>query len=784
MFGFRVPMVDARERVTGTIEFVQNLVLPGMLHARVLRSPHAHARILGVDASRAAAAAGVMAVLTGADLDDPALDPAFGLFLRDQPPLARDVARYAGEPVVAVAAETEAEAEAALAMIEVDYEPLPAVLDVDAALAPGAPVLHPGPRRLAFNRRDLVAHQPGLTGTNAIHRFRLRRGDAEAGFAGADLIVEGEYRTPAVAHVAFETHVCVAWFRAGGLTVWSSSQAPSTLAETLAGVIGLPVARVRVIVPTLGGGYGSKIDPSIEPLVTLLARKARRPVRLSLSRAEEFVTGMKHPSVVRLRTGVRLDGTLVAHEAHCLYNGGAYATDTPEKITRGYASMGPYRVPDIRVDSAGVYTNVTPACAFRGFGMPQMAWAHETQMDRVADALGMDPLALRLHNILLPGDAFSTGETLLEDPHYPELLRDAAARIGWAWPIEPERAGSRVRAKGLAAIIKGMGAFSATAAVKLNADGTLNVLTSSVEMGQGALTVLAQIAAHELGVPLADVRVSTPDTEVTPFDAMTAASRATSFMGRAIRAAVGDVRAKLLALAADQLEAAPADLSVEDGRIVVAGAPATSRSIASVVAAAKVGSLSGEGWYRPSIGLDPQTGQGIASPQWHPAVCAAEVEVDEETGRVQILQLHVGLYVGRMVNPTGCELQVFGASLFGVGQALFEELRWDEAGTLTNPNLSDYMIPSFLDLPQRFGQTVLETPGTIDIHGIGETPLPAIAPAVANAVSRAIGARVMELPMTPERILRLVRERDAVPRGAEPGGAAARGARASATPAG
>ena len=314
-----------------------------------------------------------------------------------------------------------------------------------------------------------------------------------------------------------------------------------------------------------------------------------------------------------------------------------------------------------------------------------------------------------------------------------------------------------------------MGAFSATAVVKLNGDGSLNVLTSSVEMGQGALTVLAQIAADEATLPMAAVRISTPDTANTPFDAMTAASRATNFMGRAIRSAVRDVKSQLLDLASVQLEIAPGDLEITDGRVAVRGVPTRALSFGQVVAASRVGSLTGSGRYQPVIGLDPDTGQGVASPQWHPAVCAAEVEVDEETGAVRILRLHVGLYVGRMVNPTGCELQVFGASLFGVGQALFEELRWDEAGTLTNPNLSDYMIPSFEDLPGQFSQTVLETPGTIEIHGIGETPLPAIAPAIANAVSRALGVQVDSLPLTPEKVLRLIRARDASAAGAADG---------------
>jgi CO/xanthine dehydrogenase Mo-binding subunit len=280
-------------------------------------------------------------------------------------------------------------------------------------------------------------------------------------------------------------------------------------------------------------------------------------------------------------------------------------------------------------------------------------------------------------------------------------------------------------------------------------------------MGQGSLTVLAQIGAHEATLPLSAVRVSTPDTWNTPFDQMTAASRSTNFMGRAIRKAVQEVKSKLIDLASSQLEAAAGDLEIAEGRVFVKGSPERGLTFAQVVSSAKVGSLMGSGRADVSVGFDVNTGQGVASPQWHPCICGAEVEVDEDTGKITIQRLHLGLYLGRMINPTHIDLQVLGASLFGVGQVLFEELVWDEGGALTNPNLSDYMIPSFLDVPPRFTQTVLETPDSIEVHGIGETSLPAIAPAVANAVSQALGVRVTTLPLTPERVLRLIHERDA-----------------------
>ena len=756
--GERIPMVDAHERVTGTLDYVLNVELPGMLHARVLRSPHAHARIRRIDTSRAEAAPGVVAVMTGADLAARTdIVPTFGLFIRDQPALAIDVVRHMGEPVAAVAAIDPARAAAALELIEVEYEPLPAVFDVEAALERGAPILHPGPRILSSRRPDIVARQPGYEGSNVIHLFTQRKGDIEAGFAAADVVVERTYSSPAVQHVTLEPHVVVAQWSGRKLTVWDSTQAPNWVALELAAMFRMQIADVRVIVTTLGGGYGGKIDPSIEPLAALLAQKARRPVKLTLSRAEEFYTGTKHAARVRIRTGVTRDGTLVAHDATCWYNGGAYAKETPEKIFRGYASMGPYRVPNIHVDSYGIYTNVVPSTAFRGFGIPQVAWAHESQMDQVADAIGMDPVEFRLKNVLVPGDEFSTGERIDEDLHYPELIRTAAARIGWDGGTV-ERHGSKIRAKGMAVIIKGMSAFPSSSVVKLNSDGSMHVLTSSVEMGQGALTALAQIAAHEATIPVSKVSVSRPDTDLTPWDQMSAASRTTNSMGRAIRAAVIDVKDQLRELAATRLEIDPDDLEIVDGTIRVKGSPDKALPFAALIGMTRIGNVLGRGSYLGSMHLDTETGQGVGSPQWHPCVCVVEVEVDEETGRVEILKLHLALYVGRMINPLNCELQVEGAALFGVGQALFEEILWDEGGTLTNANLSDYMIPSFLDVPARLDETILETPGTIDVHGIGETGLPAVAPAVANAVARAVGVRMFDLPMTPERVLRAMHE--------------------------
>ncbi|MBI4492054.1 MAG: xanthine dehydrogenase family protein [Chloroflexi bacterium] len=754
--GQAVPMVDWWSRVTGEVAYALNLKLPGMLHARVLHSPHAHARLVRVDTSRAERLPGVAAAISRNDLlGQDQFSPYYGPVIRDQTPLALDRVRYVGEPVAAVAAVDEDTAAEALDLIEVEYEELPAVFDPEAALAPGAPLLHEGPRRVIPARLEVRARSK--EGTNIIHLFTQRKGDVEQGFREADLIIENVYTSPPVAHVPMEPHNAIAQVRDGRITIWTSNQSPHLVQMQIADIFRLPTADVRVIVSTLGGGYGGKINARIEPMAALLAWKARRPVRLALRRNEEFLVYTQHAVKVRLKTGVKRDGTLVAHEATCYYNGGPFADSSPNLIQRAYASTGPYRVPNLKTDSYGVYTNALPAGAFRGYGITQVAWAHELQMDLIADQLGIDPLELRRKNVLHEGEPFTTGEPFPEC-HYPELLEEAARRIGWGEGPLVVREGTRIRAKGLSCIVKGAATVPSSAIVKLNGDGSLNVLVSSVEMGQGAQTVLGQIAADEAGLPFERVRVSEPDTAVTPFDHMTAASRTTFTMGTAVRYAVQDVKRQLLELGADLLEVSRDDVVLEDGRVKVRGAPDRSLGYGDVVRRALRGNLLGHGYFGPTTHLDLETGQGKGSAQWHPAVVTCEVEVDTETGKVEVTRLHACLYVGRAINPRFCELQVEGSALFGLGQALFEEVVLDTDGRIANPNLSDYMIPSFEDVPHELTTYVLESAHTKEVHGIGETAVPPIRPAIGNAVNRALGTRIFDLPLTPERVLRALQE--------------------------
>jgi CO/xanthine dehydrogenase Mo-binding subunit len=752
----RPGMTDAVARVTGRVPYAINV--PAILHGRILRSTSPHARIRKLDVSHARAVPGVTAVITGADLlarGD--LSPFFGPVFRDQPILAIDRVRYVGEPVAAIAAVDADAAKEALARIDVEYDELPSVFDPTDALESDAPVLHHDEALRATLFADVIVHP--RPGTNVCNVVTLRKGDVEAGFAEADEIFEDVFSSPPIQHVPLETHACIAEVADGRVTVTATTQTPFVLRAQLAEVFRVPQSRVRVIVPTLGGAYGAKCYPSIEPIAAALALVARRRVKVHLTREEEFVTVTKHGVRIWMRTGLRKNGTIVARTSTCHFNTGAYANIGPRLIIYGALGQnGPYAIPNISVDSYAVYTNYPPAGAFRGYGINQSAWAYETQMDMIAERMGIDALELRRRNFLRDGDAYSTGDAV-EDVHYDELAESAARWVGWS-NNEPKRDGTKVRAKGLGVVAwRPLPLAVSTALAKLNDDASLDVLTSSVEMGQGLLTVVATIAADTLGIPREHVHVSTVDTDVTPYDQQTSASRSTSAMGTSVKRAVKEIRMKLMDHAGELLEVAPNDLEVSDGRVAVRGVPERSLEFGEIVRKTRSGNILGEGRHNTVGALDPDTTQAIdRSPgHWHQAAGAAEVEVDTETGKVTVLRYHAGVYAGRIINPVQAELQTEGNVAFGVSQALFEEMLFDN-GQLQNGNLGDYMITSFEDMPRELDLSILESPDRREIHGLGEPSLPPVMPAIGNAVYRATGVRIVDLPITPEKILRGLRE--------------------------
>jgi CO/xanthine dehydrogenase Mo-binding subunit len=762
--GRAAPMREAEQRVRGTLPFAVNVEVPGMLHGKLLRSTSAHGILRRVDASAAGRLPGVVTVLTGSDLLKAPIASHYGPVLPDRPLVAIDRVRYAGEPVAAVIAVDPDTAEEALGLIEVEIDELSVLETVEQATAEDAPDIHEViPERDALTFPDIVLHAG--VGKNVCNHFRLRHGDVEAGFAAADEVFEDVFHTPAQQHCNLEPHVTVVEIQGGQATVWTSSASPYTVRFQVAETLRLPQSRVRVIVTNVGGAYGSKTYPRLEPLVAAMSWKAGgRPVRVELTRREEFFTITRHAATIHLKTGVTREGALLARQARILWSAGAYADISPRTIKNGgYSAGGPYRIPNVAVDSYAVYTNVTPAGGFRGYAIPQVAWAYESQMDIIAARLGVDPLELRLANLLVDGDEFATGQ-LMEDFHLRELLERVATRIGWDGSFVPHD-GMRARGKGLACILKTTVTPSvSTASLRLDDDGSLTLLTSTTEIGQGSRTVLAQIAADAAGVPLEAVEVPYPDTDLTPWDQTTSSSRSTLMMGGAIVDAGATLREQLVELASELLEAPPEVLTAADGHVWPEERRDRGLTYGEILRRSGRRQLTAEAQNRSAGGLDPETGQGIVTPHFFHAAAGAEVEVDLETGKIRVVDLHVETYAGRVVNPVLAGLQAEGNVTFGIGQALFEEIELD-AGQIVNPSLADYTIPSLRDMPEHWTVAFSEDPsGEGRIHGLGETGAPAVPAAIGNALYAATGARVKSLPLTPEKVLRALDELPTTPR--------------------
>jgi CO/xanthine dehydrogenase Mo-binding subunit len=744
---------DAREKVTGQATFITDLRLPGMVYTKLWRSPLPHARLRAIDTTTAAAAPGVLAVFTADDFAD--CDRYFGPAYKDQPILAIERVRYAGEPGVAVVANSEREAAAAVALLDVDMEELPAVTTLEEALAPGAPLLH-DTLRPAGHFRDLSNLRP-VPGTNICHHFHFARGDIDKGFAEAEEIFEDVFTFPMVHHYSMEPHAAIAQVGHDQITVWASTQHPFPVRKELAEMFGLPLARVQVIVPYLGGAYGNKSYTKIEPLVVALARKLGRPVRLALTVEESFKTVRRAAARVRIKTGVKRDGTIVARQCTAHYQIGAYADVGPRVVQKaGYTAGGPYRIPHLHIDTHAVYSNTVNSVAFRGYGVPQLAWAYESQMDIMAERLGLDPLELRLKNLLRRGEVFAPGDLPI-DADFHGGLRKAADAIGWGQPLQ------RGRGRGLACVIKAPLAPSVSSAlVRMHNDGSVTLLAGTVEIGQGARMVLSQIVAEELALPLRWVRISQPESGTSPYDQATSSSRSTTLVGLALQAAAQDLRQQLLELAAEQLQTHIDRLTLRDGGVE---GPSRRLPYAEIIAqhfGLPGGELIGRGGYRGERGAP----LGGVAPFWEVSLAAAEVEVDADTGQVQ-LQRYISIAdVGKAIHPLQCEAQEEGGVMMGIGHTFFEQMVYED-GQLLNPGLIDYRIPTMADLPPEFRSILVENadgPGPYGSKGIGESGLMPTAPAIANAIAQAIGVRLTALPLTPERVwqaLRLAQGRQA-----------------------
>jgi len=739
--GKAVRVLDAAERVTGRLQYTIDVKLPDMLHAKVLRSIVPHARITRLDVSAAEQLDGVVAVLTAADFDKPgAPNLIYGMRKKDQPVVAKDRIRYVGEPLAVVAAETLEIAEEALTLIQVEWESLPAVFDEMEAAQPGAPVVHDDCPDNRF--RDVP----------------LRYGDINAGFAEADEIIEETYTSPAAQQVCLEPNVSVAQWVDGKLTIWTGTQAPFRVKATLAEMLNVESDKVRLIVPPLGGGFGGKGHIRTQPMVAALAWKVGgRPVKLVNTRDEEFVTVTKHAVTINIRTGVKRDGTFTAREITLYWNGGAYADASPILVGAGMVrAFGPYRIPAVKVDSYGYYTNTPPAAAFRGAMSSQTTWAYESHIDTIAHKLGIDPLEIRLKNLLRNGDQIATGQ-IMDDVYWVECLEKVADEFGWS-ESEPENDGGEryKRGRGLGIMLKStMPTSRSECRIVVDTEGSVTLYNSIVEMGQGAQTALAQITATAVGVPVEMVTITDTDTDITPFDSGTSSARGTNMMGEAILDGGGKLKQMLIESASPILEQSVDRLIAEDGYVIDTAQPENRVPYGEIVARNGLESMEAAGHHETEGRLDPKTGQGIASPHWHQGAGACEVEVDTETGKVTILRYYASSYAGTVVNPTLVKLQNDGNVIFGLGPSMLEEIVFND-GTVANANLADYMVPSMLDIPAQLTSYALEHEGA-EFHGIGEMTLPPVAPAIANAIFDATGVRIYDLPLTAERVLRSIR---------------------------
>jgi CO/xanthine dehydrogenase Mo-binding subunit len=754
---------DGLAKVTGGARWTGDVSLPGLMHAAILRSPYPHALIRHIDARRAAALPGVV-VLTRDHLEG--IDPYYGITIIDQPIVALDRVRYAGDVVAAVAANDIELAREAIELIDVEYEPLDAVTDPVAAVLPTAPVIHPQdrvkPSLFVGGSADTFR-----TSQNVCAGYRVSTGDTQAALRGAAEVMEETYVVPSITHGYLEPNTAVASWSGDDLTVWTSTQSPSAVRIQLAEMFGLPHSRVRVIVPFVGGAFGGKSYAKIEPLVAALARRAKRPVRLALSREEVFLTLARHGAVVTITSGFTADGLILARNVDVIYDTGAYADSGPRTCKKGgYLAGGPYRIPNQALTARAVYTNKVPAGAYRGFGLPQVCWAYESHMDAIALRIGRDPVEVRRRNLLRDGDTFVTGEHLVS-VGLGACLQAVAERMVPAPAPTLTPAGSAAspwlsRGVGVAVSMKSMTTpTSSVATVTLNSDGSVQVSTSSVELGQGVQTVLAQIAAEALAVRPELVAVTFPDTDVTPFDQATISSRTTFMMGNAVLGAARKVREELLDLAADHLEVATADLELHDGAVFPRGLPTMRTRYGDVLArrfGGRSGALAASHTYASAGGIEVSSGRalGQATECWMYAAVGAEVEVDRQTGSIRILRITTAVDAGRALNPTQCDLQNEGSMLVGLGSALFEELVYDN-GQLMNGTFLDYRMPSLGDHPVTFESILVEVPhpsGPFGAKGVGESAISAIAPAIANAIAAATGLRIRTLPIRPESLVR------------------------------
>jgi CO/xanthine dehydrogenase Mo-binding subunit len=761
--GRAIPRRDLYEKVTGSAIYTVDVTPSGTLHAKVVRSSHAHARIVGVDKTAALAVEGVVAVITSEDLVG--LFPRFGHIVPDHCILAIDKVRYYGEPVALVVAETTFAAAEGAAAVDVRYDELPAVMTAEAAMRPGAPLVHEvdyqstgdasfaamaaAPGRSAEPAAILreVADSPAAR-SNVSHEVDLSWGNVDAAFAEADLVVETTVQYPMLYAYAMEPYNAVASYADGHLDVTSCAQHPFMVRNDLARIFQLPLARVSVKSPYLGGGYGSKSYTKVEPLASVGSWYTGRPVKVVLDVEEAIYTTRVDAAVAHVRSGFDSSGRILAREFDVVLDSGAYADNSPLVIAKVInRCFGPYRVPNLRVRGRSVYTNTSPASSYRGFGAPQGVLAGEVNLEQAAQKLGIDPVEVRRRNLVDVGEEILRGKRGIDADLKADLEMAIGELTAYAQP-------GPWRGMAVCCSASDAGAYPvSTASVRVQTDGSVVVSSGSTEMGQGSRSVLAQIAAEELGVDLGMVHVVQSDTGSGPYERTTGASRTTTLVGLAVQRACADARAKLREMAAEVLEAS-ADMLVDiPGGIL--GPDGTATGFGQIIVrwfGADAGEVTG-------VGLVRREGDTAKMPPfWEVGMVGVEVEVDDETGVVDVQHLVTVGDVGFAINPRAVEGQDLGAATQGLGGALYEELVYD-GPQIINPNIVEYHVQRMADMPARISTLLAERRdgvGPYGAKGAGEGSLNPVGAAVLSAVAKATGSWPSRLPVTPERVWRLV----------------------------
>jgi CO/xanthine dehydrogenase Mo-binding subunit len=738
---------DGRDKVTGSGRYAADLTLTGMLHGAFRVAAVSHARIRRIDTSAARALPGVHAVITAADVPE----VRYGAFLKDRVLFARDVVRWEGELIAAVAAATPEIAARAAALIEVDLETLPAVTDMEIAISTDGPLVHD----------DWAAYEGDenlVRDRNVASRSTIVKGDAARGMAEADIVVTDRFVADGSHAVPIEPRAILAEWQGDHVTIWSSTQVPFAARAGVAETLDLPQNRVRVIVPHLGGGFGAKCELGFEPQVAALARAAGRPVKVVFSRRDEFLLPdhRRERMIVELETGVRRDGTIVARRGRLIVDNGAYSMDEPYLAQMaGMFAVGPYRIPNVDVSVDVVYTNTQPSGSVRAPTGPTTCWAVEQHHDVVAERVGLDPLEFRRRNLVHEGDTGPTGQ-VFERIGALETLESAATAIGWGQPLPPGEA------IGIATGWWPSFPGASGAHLRINADGTGTIVTGAQECGTGAVMALPILAAEVLGMRPDEFRILYQDTDAGPYDGGASGSQTTFNNGRAVIAAATEVREQLLDLAADLLEANRADLELVDGTARVKGSRTASVSNADLAAQAAgagllLGKGSGEPPPTPAVNAASCVGrlgaESFAAPTFF--THAIRVNVDRDTGVVRVLEVAASHESGVVINPIGAAGQIHGGVAMGIGQALTEGVLLSEDGRQRNPYLLDYKLQTVADVPAihvDFVDAPSANGGPKGLKGIAEPPCVPTPGAIANAITRAVGIRVHELPMTPERV--------------------------------